>query len=106
MSTFIINAGHTLQGKGTGAVGFLNESKENVAVYVDDITKTQITTQDGTTYVISDGYLDIGLIDTMEDLTVNFIGALIYCVIGFFYVKDRDKYSIASKFIVQIKEDK
>ena len=84
----------------------LNESKENVAVYVDDIAETQITTQDGTTYVISDGYLDIGLIDTMEDLTVNFIGALIYCVIGFFYVKDRDKYSIASKFIVQIKEDK
>ena len=32
MSTFIINAGHTLQGKGTGAVGFLNESKENRAV--------------------------------------------------------------------------
>lgn len=29
---FTINAGHTLQGKGTGAVGFLNESKENRAV--------------------------------------------------------------------------
>lgn len=34
MSTFTINAGHTLQGKGTGAVGFLNESKENRAVVV------------------------------------------------------------------------
>lgn len=32
MSTFIINAGHTLTGKGTGAVGFINESKENRAV--------------------------------------------------------------------------
>jgi N-acetylmuramoyl-L-alanine amidase len=29
MSTFTINAGHTLSGKGTGAVGFINESKEN-----------------------------------------------------------------------------
>ena len=29
---FTINAGLTLQGKGTGAVGFLNESKENRAV--------------------------------------------------------------------------
>ncbi len=83
----------------------LNESGENVAVHVDDITETQITTQDGTTYVINDGYLDIGLIDTMGDLAVNFIGALIYCVIGFFYVKDRDKDSIASKFILRIKEN-
>ena len=83
----------------------LNESGENVAVHVDDITETQITTQDGTTYVINDGYLDIGLIDTMGDLAVNFIGALIYCVIGFFYVKDRDKNSIASKFILRIKEN-
>ena len=83
----------------------LNESGENVAVHVDDITETQITTQDGTTYVINDGYLDIGLIDTMGDLAVNFIGDLIYCVIGFFYVKDRDKNSIASKFILRIKEN-
>lgn len=83
----------------------LNESGENVAVHVDDIIETQITTQDGTTYVINDGYLDIGLIDTMGDLAVNFIGALIYCIIGFFYVKDRDKDSIASKFILRIKEN-
>ncbi len=30
------------------------------------------------------GYLDIGLYDTMKDLIVNFIGAVIFCVIGFF----------------------
>ena len=33
------------------------------------------------------GYLDIGLIDTMQDLIVNFIGAFVFSVIGFFYVK-------------------
>ena len=32
------------------------------------------------------GYLDIGLIDTMEDLFVNFIGAIIFSIFGFFYV--------------------
>lgn len=28
------------------------------------------------------GYLDIGLVDTMKDLFVNFIGAIIFCTIG------------------------
>ncbi len=45
------------------------------------------------------GYLDIGLIDTMEDLLVNFIGALIFSVIGYFYVKTRGKGSFADRFI-------
>ena len=33
------------------------------------------------------GYLDIGLYDTMKDLFVNFLGALTFSVIGFFYTK-------------------
>ncbi len=33
------------------------------------------------------GYLDIGLIDTMKDLLVNFVGAVIFSAIGFFYVR-------------------
>jgi len=37
------------------------------------------------------GYLDIGLIDTMMDLFVNFIGALVFSVIGYFYIKNRGK---------------
>lgn len=45
------------------------------------------------------GYLDIGLIDTMQDLIVNFIGALVFSVIGYFYVKNRGKGIFAGKFI-------
>ena len=37
------------------------------------------------------GYLDIGLLDTMQDLIVNFIGAAVFSVLGFFYVKSREK---------------
>ena len=37
------------------------------------------------------GYLDIGLIDTMMDLFVNFIGAAVFSVIGYFYIKNRGK---------------
>jgi len=40
------------------------------------------------------GYLDTGLIDTMNDLFVNFIGAVVYSVIGYFYVKSRTNSNI------------
>lgn len=45
------------------------------------------------------GYLDIGLIDTMKDLFVNFIGAVVFSVIGYFYSKHQNKNSIAKKLI-------
>ena len=37
------------------------------------------------------GYLDIGIIDTMKDMFVNFIGAVVFNVAGFFYLKHRGK---------------
>ena len=33
------------------------------------------------------GYLDIGLMDTMYDLIVNFIGAFVFSILGYGYVK-------------------
>lgn len=45
------------------------------------------------------GYLDIGLLDTMKDLFVNFIGAVVFSVIGYFYVKRRGKSTFARRFI-------
>ena len=45
------------------------------------------------------GYIDIGLIDTMKDLLVNFAGAVLFSVIGFFYVKNRGKGKFAENFI-------
>ena len=50
------------------------------------------------------GYLDIGLIDTMKDLLVNFVGAVVFSVIGYFYTKNREKGSFAEKFIPQVKD--
>jgi hypothetical protein len=47
------------------------------------------------------GYLDIGIIDTMEDLFVNFFGAVIFSVIGYFYIKYR-KEGRNSKFVSQL----
>lgn len=45
------------------------------------------------------GYIDIGLIDTIKDLLVNFIGAVSFSIIGFFYVKRRGKGKVARQFI-------
>ncbi|WP_423241217.1 hypothetical protein, partial [Lactonifactor longoviformis] len=50
------------------------------------------------------GYLDIGLLDTMKDLFVNFIGAVVFSVIGFFYVKSRGKGKMARRFIPRRKK--
>lgn len=50
------------------------------------------------------GYLDIGLIDTMKDLMVNFVGAVVFSIIGFFYVKNRGRGSVAKRFIPRQKK--
>lgn len=51
------------------------------------------------------GYLDIGLLDTMKDLFVNFIGAVVFSVIGYFYVKNRGEGKFAKRFIPTMRED-
>ena len=46
------------------------------------------------------GYLDIGIIDTMKDLFVNFIGAVVFSVAGFFYARTKGrKKSVALGFV-------
>lgn len=55
------------------------------------------------------GYMDIGLIDTMNDLFANFVGALVFSLIGYFYLKNRGEGKIAKRFIPQVlgmEEDK
>ena len=48
------------------------------------------------------GYLDIGLLDTMKDLFVNFIGAFVFSIIGYFYVKNRGRGRFARRFIPKV----
>ena len=50
------------------------------------------------------GYLDIGLTDTMKDLIVNFIGAVVFSVFGYFYVKHRGARSFIEKFSLTYKK--
>ncbi len=61
----------------------LNPDATNTAVIISDITDTAVNGQP----LGINGYLDIGLFDTMKDLFVNFIGAVVFSVFGYFYAK-------------------
>ena len=66
------------------------------------ITST-IVNYNGGQYVIEGGYLDVGIIDTMKDLMVNCIGAVVFSIIGILYIKHRGKGKIAKSFIPLMK---
>lgn len=67
------------------------------------ITDVIVVTADGSQRALGlGGYLDIGINDTMKDLFVNFIGAVVFSFIGFFYVKQRGTGRFARQFIPQV----
>lgn len=83
----------------------LNPEGLNRTVVVTDIEQVVIRSSSNREVLLTDGYLDIGLYDTMEDLFVNFIGAGIFSIIGYFHIrsKGRDrKGKIAEKFIPKV----
>ena len=83
---------------------YLNPDNENKPVIVDNIGKTEIFDKDGKLlYVIDGGYLDIGLNDTMKDLFVNFIGALVFSFFAYIGLKNNKRSSVVKNF-VPIKE--
>ena len=81
----------------------LDPTNSQIAVAVKDITSTVINTASGETYNIDGGYLDIGILDTMKDLFVNFIGAVVFCIFGFIYEKVGEKSKVASTVVKGMK---
>lgn len=82
----------------------LDPTNTNIAIPVDGIVSTEIMLASGETVVIPDGYLDIGLHDSMADLFVNLVGAAVFSIIGFIYVKNRgSKKSFATHFIPRLR---
>ena len=78
----------------------LDPTGGNHPVALHNITDLIVVQADGTqTSLGLGGYLDIGLLDTMEDLFVNFIGALIFSIIGYFYVRSRGQGKFVKRFI-------
>ncbi len=74
---------------------FLDPTKSNHCV---DIVNIQEVVIDGQLLGVN-GYLDIGLVDTMYDMIVNFIGAFLFSILGYIYVKRRDASSLIKGLI-------
>jgi len=77
----------------------LNEEGKNIPVKID----IENITVNGKVWK---GYIDLGLIDTMMDLIVNFIGAVIFSTFGYLYIKTRGKGNFIKRFILETHIDK
>lgn len=84
----------------------LDPAGGNHPTAIKGITDVIVVTADGAeTSLGLGGYLDIGILDTMKDLFVNFIGAVVFSIIGYFYVKSRGKGRFARRFIPQVVQE-
>ena len=94
---------HTTTGFLCAATGFalIDILNRNIPITIDGIHSVAVNGQD----LGFDGYLDIGLYDTMADLFVNFVGAVVFSTIGYFYIKQRGKGRLARAFIPTITEN-
>ena len=78
----------------------LDPAGGNRPVLIEGIRDTLLVLADGSTVSLGlGGYLDIGIVDTMQDLFVNFIGAVVFSTIGYFFVKTRGRGRFARRFI-------
>lgn len=75
-----------------------NAHGESIPQALGEIEKTVLYLKSGETLEF-EKYLDIGLWDTMKDLFVNCIGAVVFSGFGYFYIKQRGKGKLASQFI-------
>lgn len=94
---YVVSSIHTVE---------LDESRSNKVIHVDDIQDVIIVHSDGSQEALGlGGYLDVGIIDTMKDLFVNFIGAVVFSCIGYVYVKSKGKGKLASALIPQVEPE-
>ena len=86
----ILHSIHSYKFGTNGEIGYINDIKEVI------INGKKV----------SDGYVELGLLDTMKDLLLNFVGAVVYNTAGFFYLKTRkQKADFIENFIPQRKTE-
>ncbi len=78
---------------------------ESIIINGRNLTLNGSAMQGGNYIINNGGYLDIGLIDTMFDLVVNFIGAVLFSVFGYVYIKKRGNGRFIERFIPRIKKE-
>ena len=81
---------------------YLDPTHDNKRIPIENIEEVRINGED----LGVGGYLDIGLIDTMEDLLVNFVGALSFSILGFFFARHQDRRLMENLVPTAMKKDK
>ncbi len=85
----------------------LHPEGRNDPAAIEGIKDVIVVLEDGTQVTLGlGGYLDIGLMDTMKDMFVNLIGAVVFSFIGYFYVKSKGEGKFARMFIPQVEDKK
>lgn len=93
----VIHALHTVS---------MDETLTNTVIHVQDIQEVILVHSDGTQEVLGlGGYLDPGIHDTMKDLLVNLLGAVVFSVIGYIAAVKKGSSKIAIKFIPQVSKE-
>ena len=59
----------------------------------------------GKRIVTFNGYLDVGLHDTMDDLIDTLVGALLFGFIGYLYLSNRERYRFVEIFFIKYKNE-
>ena len=81
----------------------LDPDQGTTAIIRRDITDVILVYGDGAQEALGlGGYLDVGIVDTMKDLFVNFIGAVVFSFVGYFFVKSRGRGRFARRFIPRV----
>lgn len=76
------------------SLSYIPIEPDGVRVAIDEVKEVIINGMQ-----VKGGYVDIGLVDTMEDLLVNMIGAVAFSFFGFFYTKSKGKSKVVKRFV-------
>ena len=82
----------------------LDPENSGEVIHVKDIVETVVTTSSGETTTIDGGYLDVGILDTMKDLLVNLIGAVVFSTIGYLALKNDKSSKVADSLMIRPNE--
>lgn len=66
---------------------------------LNDIQRMELYDSMGELIAATDGYLDIGLTDTVKDMAMNCLGATAFCGLGYYALKTKKHTHFASFFI-------
>ena len=80
----------------------LDPTGGNQPIMLRDITEVIVVAGGEEIALGLGGYLDVGLWDTMKDLFVNLIGAVVFSLVGYIYVKNRGEGRFARRFIPKV----